>query len=295
MSDRAITPEFLNRIPLPQPAEDGDKDQRGRVLVIGGSTAVPGAALLAATAALRAGAGKLQIATCRSIAMHLGLAVPEALVLSLPETDSGEIDPRAADRLSERIARCDAVLVGPGMLDEKTAAILTADLLNCDSGVAFILDAGALGQLRGIASLLARHKGRLVITPHAGEMANLLGIDKHDVLRDPAAVATEAASLLHCVVALKGSRTHIAAPDEGAWTYSDGNVGLATSGSGDTLAGIVAGLLARGVTPLQAAQWGVFLHGEAGNRLAQTRGPLGFLARELLAEIPRLMADFNHD
>ena len=293
MSDRAITPEFLRQIPLPLPAEDGDKDQRGRVLVIGGSTAVPGAALLAATAALRAGAGKLQIATCQSIAMHLGLTVPEALVLGLPETSSGEIDPSAAGWLSERIARCDAVLIGPGMLDEEASATLTADLLDCDPGCAFVLDAGALGQLKDIADVLARHQGRLVITPHAGEMAGLLGIDKHDVLQNPAEIAGEASSMLHCVVALKGSRTYIATPDEGTWIYSDGNVGLATSGSGDTLAGIVAGLLARGVTPLQAAQWGVFLHGEAGNRLARTRGPLGFLARELLAEIPGIMANVN--
>jgi ADP-dependent NAD(P)H-hydrate dehydratase len=293
MSDRAITSEFLSRLPLPLPAEDGDKNQRGRVLVIAGSTSVPGAALLAATAALRAGAGKLQIATCQSIAMHLGLAVPEALVLGLPETSSGEIDPRAASGLREQIGRCDAVLVGPGMLDEEAAAGLTSDLLNCEPGAAFVLDAGALGRLKDIAAVLVRHKGRMVITPHAGEMANLLGIDKQDVLTNPAAIARETASLLHAVVALKGSRTYIAAPDEGTWTYSDGNVGLATSGSGDTLAGIIAGLLARGVTPLQAAQWGVFLHGEAGNRLAQARGPLGFLARELLAEIPGLMADFN--
>jgi ADP-dependent NAD(P)H-hydrate dehydratase len=293
MSDGAITAEFLRRMPLPQPAEDGDKDQRGRVLVVAGSTSVPGAALLAATAALRAGAGKLQIATCQSIATQLGLAMPEALVLGLPETPSGEIDQSAAVALRERIARCDAVLIGPGMLDEEAAAALTSNLLDCDPGSAFVLDAGALGGLKDVAAVLARHGGRTVITPHAGEMANLLGMDKHDVLRRPAEIAGEAATLLHCVVALKGARTYIAAPDGGSWTHSDGNVGLATSGSGDTLAGIVAGLLARGVAPLEAAQWGVFLHGEAGNRLAQSRGPLGFLARELLAEIPGIMAEFG--
>jgi ADP-dependent NAD(P)H-hydrate dehydratase len=293
MSDGAITVAFLRRMPLPQPAEDGDKDQRGRVLVVAGSTSVPGAALLAATAALRAGAGKLQIATCQSISTQLGLAVPEALVLGLPETPSGEINPSAAIALRERIARCDAVLIGPGMLDDEAAAALTSNLLDCDPGSAFVLDAAALGRLKDLAAVLERHGGRTVITPHAGEMANLLGMDKHDVLRSPAEIAGEAATLLHCVVALKGARTYIAAPDGGSWTYSDGNVGLATSGSGDTLAGIVAGLLARGVAPLEAAQWGVFLHGEAGNRLAQSRGPLGFLARELLAEIPGIMAAFG--
>src|SRR3954447_4267636 len=104
-----ITADFLYQSPLPKLDGDSDKDQRGRVLVIAGSASVPGAALLAATAALRAGAGKLQIATCQSIATHLGLAVPEALVLGLPETPSGEIDPSAAVHLRERIARCDAV------------------------------------------------------------------------------------------------------------------------------------------------------------------------------------------
>jgi ADP-dependent NAD(P)H-hydrate dehydratase len=293
MNDGAITSEFLSRIPLPQPAEDGDKDQRGRVLVIAGSASVPGAAVLAATAALRAGAGKLQIATCQSIATHLGLAVPEALVIGLPETPSGEIDPGASVLLRERIARCDAVLIGPGMLDEQAVSALTADLLDCETGAAFVLDAGALGQLKDITAALARHKGRLVITPHAGEMANLLGVDKDRVLRNPAEIAGQAANLLHSVVVLKGPCTYIATPDGATWSYSDGNVGLATSGSGDTLAGLVAGLLARGVGPLEAAQWGVFLHGEAGNRLAQTQGPLGFLARELLAEIPAIMAKFR--
>ena len=294
MSDNAVTPEFLSRMPLPQPAEDGDKDHRGRVLVIAGGVSVPGAALLAATAALRAGAGKLQIATCQSIATHLGLAVPEALVIGLPETSSGEIDPSAAILLRERIARCDAVLIGPGMLDIEAAAALTADLLACDPGSAFVLDAGALGRLKDNAAVLARHKARTVITPHTGEMAGLLGIDKYEVLARPAEIASETASLLNCVVALKGSCTYIAAPGEGIWTYRDGNVGLATSGSGDTLAGIIAGLLARGIAPLQAAQWGIYLHGEAGNRLARTCGPLGFLARELLAEIPRIMAGLKH-
>jgi ADP-dependent NAD(P)H-hydrate dehydratase len=294
MNEAAITAELLRGIPLTQPSEDGDKDQRGRVLVIAGSVSVPGAALLAATAALRAGAGKLQIATCRSIATQLGLAVPEALVVGLPETSSGEIDPSAATLLRERVERSNAVLIGPGMLDEEAAAALTTGLLDCDPGSAFVLDAGALGRLKDVSTVLARHEGRMVITPHAGEMAGLLGMGKQDVLAAPAEIAGQTARLLNSVVALKGACTYIAAPDGSAWIYSDGKVGLATSGSGDTLAGIVVGLLARGNAPLQAAQWGVYLHGEAGNRLAQARGPLGFLARELLAEIPGLMAGLNH-
>jgi hydroxyethylthiazole kinase-like uncharacterized protein yjeF len=263
------------------------------VLVIAGSTSVPGAALLAATAALRAGAGKLQIATCQSIATQLGLTVPEALVMALPETADGDIAPSAARLLLDRMARCDAVLIGPGFIDADAAAELAAGLLECVPGPAFVIDAMPLVGLSRCRSVLARHKGKAVLTPHAGEMAGMLGIERAAVADNAVAVAREAATLFQCVVALKGGRTQVTDPGGAGWTYSEGNVGLATSGSGDTLAGIVAGLLARGATSLQAAQWGVYIHGEAGNRLARTRGPVGFLARELLAEIPPILAGLS--
>src|SRR3954454_16808583 len=110
-----ITPELLRAMRLPEPAGSTDKQARGSVLVIAGSVEVPGAALLAGTAALRAGAGKLQIATCASVAPHMGLAVAETLVLGLPETSAGGISPEAASLLCEKPKRNDAVLLGPGM------------------------------------------------------------------------------------------------------------------------------------------------------------------------------------
>jgi ADP-dependent NAD(P)H-hydrate dehydratase len=285
-----ITANFLRQSPLPTLDSDGDKDQRGRVLVIAGSTSVPGAALLAATAALRAGAGKLQIATCQSIATQLGLSLPEALVIALPETTAGDIAPSAARLLFDRMARCDAVLIGPGLMDADAAAELTVGLLECVPGPAFVIDAMPLVGLSRCRQVLARHNERTVLTPHAGEMAGMLGIERTAVTADAVSVARDAAALFQCVVALKGACTRVADSSGAGWTYSEGKVGLATSGSGDTLAGIVAGLLARGATSLQAAQWGVYIHGEAGNRLARTGGPVGFLARELLAEIPPILA-----
>jgi NAD(P)H-hydrate repair Nnr-like enzyme with NAD(P)H-hydrate dehydratase domain len=132
-------------------------------------------------------------------------------------------------------------------------------------------------------------EGRAVITPHAGEMASCLKEDKAEITGDPGATARRAADLFRCVVALKGAETVIAAPEGEAYRSRAGNVGLATSGSGDTLGGLIAGLAARGAPPLQAAVWGVYLHARAGDRLARRIGPLGFLARELLGEIPGLM------
>src|SRR3954464_2318744 len=114
-----IDAELLRATPLPRLNQDGDKGERGSVLIAAGSPEVPGAALLAGVAALRAGAGKLQIATAASIAPHLGLAVPEALVVALPESPEGGIGPVTARLLVPRLERCDAVLIGPGMLDEE--------------------------------------------------------------------------------------------------------------------------------------------------------------------------------
>ena len=295
MTATAVTREFLRSRPLPQPSDDGDKDQRGRVLVVGGSVEVPGAALLAGIAALRAGAGKLQIATGRSAAPHLGLAVPEALVAGLPETEVGGLDPSAADLLVARVRRCDAVLVGPGMMDEGAVLALTARLLAEMPAIPLALDAACLIELAAAREALQPHAGRVVITPHAGEMAALLGVDRDAVVSAPLPHARKAASLLKVVVVLKGGRTHIVTPQGEAWTYAEGSVGLATSGSGDVLAGIVAGLLARGAPPADAAIWGVTLHGEAGNRLSTRLGPLGFLARELLTELPGVLRDFGSD
>lgn len=296
-SETPITRALLRALPLPQPDGDGDKEQRGRVLVVAGSVEVPGGALLAGIGALRAGAGKLQVATAASVAPHLGLALPEALVAGLPETPDGGVAPDAAKRLVGRAARCDAVLIGPGMMDEPAVGALTAALLNgladegADAGPCFVLDAAALVGLGGDPAPLHRHGGRVVLTPHAGEMAALLGCDRAAVDADPLDAARRAAARLRAVVVLKGGCTRIVSPQGEAWAYRDGPVGLATSGSGDTLAGILAGLLARGATPLRAAIWAVWLHGEAGNRLTRRHGPLGFLARELLAEIPAALAE----
>lgn len=259
-------------------------------MVIGGERSTPGAVVLAATAALRAGAAKLQIATAESVAPFLGVAVPEALVISLAESRRGAIHRRAAMGLAARAAAADALVVGPGMVDHHaTAGFLTALFERMERGPALVLDAGAVSTLNGSGSLLSRHEGKVVLTPHAGEMAALLGEEREAVVRAPLRYARAAAKTYRAVAALKGSDTIIAAPDGRAWRYTGGDVGLATSGSGDVLAGIIAGLAARGADATTAALWGVFLHGEAGNALASRQGRIGFLARELSTELPALM------
>ncbi len=288
-----LTAELLGGVPLPRP-EEGSKDGRGKVLVVAGSVEVPGAALLAGLAALRAGAGKLQVATAKSAALHLALAVPEAMVIGLAETPDGGIDHAAArERLLSAAERADAVLIGPGMTQGHATTSLTLALCR-EASPSFVVDAGALCELREEADAMRSRGGRLIITPHAGEMAQLLGRSRDDIEADPLAAAQAAAELLRAVVVMKGAQSHIVEPDGRSWVFKGGAVGLATSGSGDVLAGIVAGLLARGADPVEAALWGVYLHGEAGRLLADEIGPLGFLARELAPRVPAILKTFEH-
>jgi ADP-dependent NAD(P)H-hydrate dehydratase len=283
----------LHAWPLPIPGADGDKEERGHVLILGGSREMPGAVILAATAALRAGAGKLTIATGASVAQLVALAIPEARVLGLPETAEGGFTRQAFDQLDPLAEKVNAILIGPGMQDEAATAALVRALLPRLCGTAVVLDACAMGiigqpDLGGGASMF-RFAQPVIVTPHAGEMAHLTGIDKDGILADPHRQAAIFAGQWNAVVALKGARTVVGAPDGALWQHEGGNIGLAISGSGDTLAGIVAGLAARGASLEQAACWAVALHARAGEKLAERFGVLGYLAREIADEIPSLM------
>ena len=292
-SIRDITPALLGRWPLPSHENGDDKEGRGRIFVVGGSPQIAGAILLAALGSLRAGAGQLKIATAAAVGPHLAAHIPEAWVLPLPETPGGGLDPACADEIAENANNANAVLFGPGMMDaDATSALLHAALPQIQKPT-LVLDAAPLACLGDAPDLLHGLNGNVIVTPHAGEMAAMLGRDKGEIQADPLGAAREAAARLRAVVAMKGGETFIAAPDGRAYRNRNGSIGLATSGSGDTLAGIIAGLAARGADPVQAACWGVFLHARAGDVLAKRMGLLGFLARELLAEIPSLMHDLS--
>jgi ADP-dependent NAD(P)H-hydrate dehydratase len=282
---RALDDDALRAWPLQMPSSEGDKEERGRLLVIAGSREMPGAAVLAATAALRAGAGKLAIASGERAAGSIALAVPEARVVALPETAAGGIDPDAADLLTQLKRPFDAILIGPGMQDETSTCELAVRLLTALAPTSVILDATAMGAVKHTRESSVP----VLITPHAGEMAHLLGIAKEAINEDPLPIACEAAMRWNAAVALKGATTFIAMPGAHTWRHAGGNAGLAISGSGDVLAGIIAGLAARGAALDQAAAWGVALHARAGDRLSARVGPLGYLAREISAEVPGIM------
>jgi hydroxyethylthiazole kinase-like uncharacterized protein yjeF len=271
---------------LPDPAGEGSKETRGRVLIVAGAVEMPGAAILASTAALRAGAGKVRVAIAEAAALAVAAAVPELFVLGLRDDESRDADLQA---VIDSARNTNAVLIGPGMRDVAAIESLLPRLLEMENLRALVIDATALPIA---AKLLGKHSSctPVVLTPHAAELAMMMNASVDQIVADPFRSARVAAEKLGCVVASKGAETFICAPDGTAFRNDRGNVGLATAGSGDVLAGIVAGLCARGTEPLQAAAWAVALHARAGERLAKRVGPVGYLAREIPGELPQLLA-----
>lgn len=283
-----VTPGVLRGWPLPDPS--GGKNARGSILVIGGSAETLGAVVLAAEAALRAGAGKLQVATVASMAPFAALALPEARVRALPETGGGALGPDAADAVHDLVEGADAVLIGPGMADTEATQAFGERLLphlRCP----LALDALGLATVTADETCLHHLAGRVVLTPNPSEIALTLHVDEGEIGHDPAGATVELAGRARGVVGLGGVISWIATPEGDLWRDESGGAGLGVSGAGDVRAGIVGGLLARGAEPAQAAVWAAWLHGRAGERLASSVGELGFLARELPPEIPRALAE----
>jgi hydroxyethylthiazole kinase-like uncharacterized protein yjeF len=285
-----ITPQLLRSWPLPTPT--GGKESRGRILIVGGSAEVPGAVLLAAEAALRAGAGKLQVATVASVVGSLSVHLPEALVRGLDETPDGAVAAHGAEDVLDLADGASVVLVGPGMTDVEEARAFTDRLLE-HVACPVVLDALGIASVTADPTCLHRLEGRAVLTPNPSELAITMHRRLDAVEADPAGAALELAQRARATVGLGGATSWIASPTGSLWCDESGGAGLGVSGSGDVRAGVTAGLLARGAEPDQAAAWAAHLHGRAGERLAAAIGKLGFLARELPAEIPRVQEEIE--
>jgi hydroxyethylthiazole kinase-like uncharacterized protein yjeF len=285
-----VTPAVLKEQPLPEAG--AGKDSRGHVLVVAGTSSTPGAAILAAEAALRAGAGKLTVMTCETTAVPLAVAVPEAMVVPLPSTGSGHPAEGAVGEVLSRAETADAVVVGCGYFDaDEVLAFLRPLLPQIETPV--VLDATASAYLGREHAGLMHLDGRAVLTVNPGELALTDGCGDDEVSVDPAGVCRRVSERSRVVVLCGGPDKHVAAPDGRCWVFTGGGPGLGVSGSGDVQAGIVAGLLARGCDAAQAALWGAYLHGRAGERLAAEIGPVGSLAREQPRVVPTVLTEIH--
>jgi len=283
---KALTRAALKKFPLP-PVVDGDKETKGRILIIAGSREVAGASLLTAKAAMRAGAGKLRMVTVDNLAVPTALAMPEAMVVGLEEARDGGFTRAAVRQIREQADGVDIVVAGPGMAQAKTCAAVADVLIASSANV--VLDAALLHSLKRADQEKRGGRELPVLLPHSGELASLLCCKEDEIDRDPIGCGLRAAAIYGANVLVKGVTSHVVTPEGRAWTYKGGAPGLGVSGSGDVLAGIVGGLLARGADSLTALLWAVLLHGEAGEVLSRKVGPIGFLAREIPDEIPALL------
>lgn len=270
-------------VPLRDPR--AHKGSAGRVLAIGGSLGLTGAIALASHAATRAGAGYVHAAIPESLNDILEVKLTEEITVPMPETAERSLASGALDPLLERARKADAVILGPGFSRVPDSESLARQLVAALAQPT-VLDADALNAFAGRAELLASFGGSLVLTPHLGEMSRISGIEIAELEARRIDVAREQAIALNAVLVLKGAPTVVASPDGRATVNPTGNPGLATLGSGDVLSGVIAALLAQGLAPYDAARLGVWLHGDAGDRAAESRGQHGMSAGDLLETVP---------
>jgi hydroxyethylthiazole kinase-like uncharacterized protein yjeF len=278
---------------LPKRDPETHKRSVGAVLVVAGSRAMTGAAILAATSAYRAGAGLVTLAVPQGILPVVEGAVTEATFLPLPETEDGAISEDAWPLLEGRLRQAGAAAIGPGLTTDLSTSKLVRRLV-AECPVPFVLDADGLNAFAGQGALLQARRAPAVLTPHAGEFARLTGVSAAEVGEDRVAHARKAASEFRCTLLLKGSRTVIADSDGRAVVNATGGPFLATGGTGDVLTGAIAALLARKIPPLDAAMIAAYAHGLAGRLAAADLGE-GTMASDVAAHLAAALAVLARD
>ncbi len=279
-----ITSELVREW-LPSRPSSAHKGSFGRVLIVAGSRGMTGAACLAGEGALRAGAGLVTVAVPETLHDIMESKLTEVMTVPLPDTGKGTLSKGARQRILSLLKGMDVLAIGPGLSQVQEVVTLIRELLP-SVGVPCLLDADALNALSGAGDILSKAQAPVVITPHPGEMARLLGLTVKEIQDDRLGAARKASTTWNVVSLLKGARTVVASPDGAVYINPTGNPGMATGGSGDVLTGVIAGLLAQGLEPEPAAAAGAYIHGLAGDLAAREKGMTGMIAGDILAALP---------
>ena len=282
-------------IALPRREVAGHKGDFGDALFVAGAASYYGAPSLAASAFLRAGGGYARLAAPKSMIPALASMAPEVVFLPQAETAEGSISPTAEGSLLEAAAEVDALVVGPGLSrNNETAELVCRLVVGTDKPM--IVDGDGLSALAAKPEAAAGRKvaGRLILTPHAGELSRLIGWETARIEGDRVAASREASKRYSAAVVLKGAHSLIAVPRGRVWVNLTGNSGMATPGSGDVLAGVIAAMVGLGLSADEGARIGVLIHGLAGD-IAAEKGEDGVLARDILASVPEAMRRLRVD
>lgn len=288
-----LSAKYIQNV-LPERPLNTFKNKCGQVFLLAGSVGLTGAATFSAEAALRIGAGMAILGVPKSLNPILEQKLTEVMTLPLPETNSQSLSYEAKSLISDKFEWSDVLAIGPGLTTHQDSIKLVKWILD-KFNKPIVLDADALNCLKDETDTLRkRAKGDLILTPHPGELSRIIGVSTKKILANPVEVSRSTAQKLKVVLILKGAPTVIAAPDGFVFINSTGNPGMATAGMGDVLTGVVAGLVAQGMSPLDGALAGVYLHGFAGDLAKSRFGEAGLLAGDVLDCIPRAMKYFEN-
>jgi NAD(P)H-hydrate epimerase len=283
-SGRWVVEHFPKRPP------DAHKGTFGTVLVVAGSSGFTGAAAMSAEAVLRSGAGLCTLAVPASLQDIMAAKLTEVMTRPLPETEVRSISSTALEGVLDLCEKANAVVLGCGLGTHQETCKFVCDFIRAVAKPV-VVDADGLNCLSKATDVLEGGHAEMVITPHPGEMARLLGTTTAEIQSDRIGAARQASNRFHCITVLKGARTVIADPTGRVFINTTGNSGMATGGTGDILAGIIGGLLAQGISPLEAAVCGTYIHGLAGDITASDVGQVGMIAGDLLRALPRALKE----
>lgn len=286
-----LTADYVNMV-LPKREADTFKNRCGQVFLLAGSIGLTGAAVLSSEAVLRIGAGMALLGIPKSLNATMEEKLTEVMTLPLPETDQQSLSFDAKKIISGRFQWANSLAVGPGLSTHSQSAKLVKWILE-NFGKPVVLDADAINCLKDDKELLKTAKSDLILTPHPGELSKLVGMSTKEILANPIEIAREQANKLNVILVLKGAPTIIASPDGYVFINSTGNPGMATAGMGDVLTGAIAGLIAQGMSPLDGALAGVYLHGVAGDISKSELGEAGLLAGDVLRNLPLAVKTFE--
>jgi hydroxyethylthiazole kinase-like uncharacterized protein yjeF len=275
---------------VPRRGAESTKFTSGNVFIIGGSRGLTGAPCMSALAAMRSGAGYVTVGAPASLELSFTVRLLEAMMVGLPEDGDGHLDPAGVEPVLKAVGRADAVVLGPGISKDPDAqALVRAVVPRID--VPLLIDADGINALAGhFEDVLRSRRWPTVITPHAGELGRLLGVDSSEVERSRLRHAREAAARSKAFVVLKGDDTLVVAPSGRVAVSRGGAPGLATAGTGDVLSGVIGALLAKGMPVATAACAGVYIHMRAGQLAAAQHGPDGVIASDVISALPAALS-----
>jgi len=276
-------------MPLPAPLSRGNprssKQDFGRLLIIAGSPSMLGAAALSSLAAMRSGAGLVTTAVPRGLNLTLQKKISNVVMTKpLAQSRTGSFSLKSYDQIKKIWDQFDTIAIGPGLGRERAVQQLAREvIIHCPKPL--VIDADALFALAGHTQILLKAKAVRVLTPHCGEMSRLTGLSVKKIEEARVKTARDFARRYNCVLLLKGHRTVVASPEGKTYLNKTGNVGMATAGSGDVLTGMITAFLGQGMGPFDAAKYGAYYHGKAGDLAAKAKSKVGLIAIDIIEQL----------